>query len=196
MDRMLRFSEERRFIEDLARAKAKFGSFGPDSQLGRDWELISAENVFIGQRVHIGRRATIQTITFHNDRQYSPRLTIGDDTSIENDFRVTCNHRVEIGCHVMIAGKVFMSDHNHEFEDPDLAVKHQPITTGSGLIIADDCHIGEGVSIFGSVEIGRHCIIGAGSIITKSIPEYSVVVGAPGRVIKRYDRTSGSWQRV
>jgi acetyltransferase-like isoleucine patch superfamily enzyme len=64
------------------------------------------------------------------------------------------------------------------------------------VVIEDHCLIGMGAVIQPGVTIGRHCVIGANAVVTRNIPEYSVAVGSPARVIRRYDRTRGAWVRV
>ena len=63
------------------------------------------------------------------------------------------------------------------------------------MIIHDDVWIGEMVSVLPDVEIGRGAIIGANSVVTKSVPEYSIVAGNPAKIIKRFDFESMEWKR-
>ena len=56
---------------------------------------------------------------------------------------------------------------------------------GGGVLIGDDTWIGTNVVIAGTVEIGKHCVIGANSVVTHDIPDYSVVAGCPAKVIKQ-----------
>ena len=66
----------------------------------------------------------------------------------------------------------------------------------ASVIINDDTWIGRNVVIVGNVIIGKHCVIGANSVITKDIPDYSVAVGVPAKVIKSFDFDSNKWIRV
>ena len=61
--------------------------------------------------------------------------------------------------------------------------------------IGEGSWLGENVCVLGAI-IGRHCVIGANSVVTKDIPDYSIAVGAPAKVIKRYDFTTNSWQKI
>lgn len=60
-------------------------------------------------------------------------------------------------------------------------------------MIADDVWIGANSVIIGPCKIGKHSVIGANSVVTSDIPEYSVAVGTPAKVIKHYDFTKGQW---
>ena len=88
---------------------------------------------------------------------------------------------------------MYISDHDHDFSDPD----SPPISNGRLVIhpvkIGDFSWVGQGVSVLKGVTIGDHSVIGAGSVVTHSIPPYSVAAGIlPARVIRRFDRTTGS----
>ena len=64
------------------------------------------------------------------------------------------------------------------------------------IIIDEDTWIGTKSTIVGSVHVGKHCIIGANSVVTKDIPDYCVVAGIPARIIKRYNFTTQQWEKV
>ena len=100
---------------------------------------------------------------------------------------------------VLIASKVFISDHNHgDFEDdPEINIPPaQRKLTATPTQICDDAWLGEGVMVLPGVTIGKHSIIGAGAIVTKDIPEYSIAVGNPARVIKQYNKTINKWIKI
>lgn len=61
------------------------------------------------------------------------------------------------------------------------------------LSVGDDTWIGTNVVIAGNIHVGKHCVIGANSVVTKDIPDYSVAAGIPAKVIKRYDFDKGEW---
>jgi acetyltransferase-like isoleucine patch superfamily enzyme len=91
---------------------------------------------------------------------------------------------LKIGDNVRIAAHTVIVPANHTFDDPSIPICRQP-ETKKGIIIEDDVWIGAGCRILDGVRIGRGSVIGAGSVVTKSIPEMSVAVGVPARVIRR-----------
>lgn len=99
---------------------------------------------------------------------------------------------VRIGNNVNIAQNVVISGLNHGYKDIRIAPRLQPCTT-KPIIIKDDCWIGANSVITSGVKIGKHCVIAAGSIVTKSIPPYSIVAGNPARIIKQYSFTEKEW---
>jgi acetyltransferase-like isoleucine patch superfamily enzyme len=102
---------------------------------------------------------------------------------------------VTIGNEVMLAQNIVVSGLNHGYEDVDTSPRSQKETC-SQITISDDVWIGANSVITAGVTLGKHCIIGAGSIVTKDIPPFSVAVGNPAKVIKKYDPSSGQWEKV
>jgi acetyltransferase-like isoleucine patch superfamily enzyme len=96
---------------------------------------------------------------------------------------------------VAITEYVAIFDIFHPYEDPDTPIVRQQLRTAP-VEIGDDCLIGYGVVIQPGVRIGRHCIIGANSVVTKSIPDFCVAVGSPARIIRRYNTASRTWETV
>jgi acetyltransferase-like isoleucine patch superfamily enzyme len=88
-----------------------------------------------------------------------------------------------------------MSGLNHSYEEIDLPISKQKETTAI-ITIEDECWIGANAVITAGVTIGKHSVIAAGSVVTKSIPAYSVAVGNPAKVIKCYDFERQQWIRV
>lgn len=90
---------------------------------------------------------------------------------------------VHIGNQVNIAQGVVVSGLNHNYENTAYSIIEQGVST-SLIIIEDDVWIGANAVITAGIKIGKHCVIGAGSIVTKDIPECSVVAGNPATIIK------------
>lgn len=102
---------------------------------------------------------------------------------------------VVIGNEVMLAQNIVVSGLNHGYEDIHISPRQQKETCKQ-ITISDDVWIGSNTVITAGVTLGKHCIIGAGSVVTKDIPEFSVAVGNPAKVIKKYNHITGIWERV
>jgi len=102
---------------------------------------------------------------------------------------------VTIGNNVIFAQNVVVSGLNHEYKDPEIPIQFQNVTTAA-ITIDDDCWIAANVVITAGVSIGKHCVIGAGSVVVKDIPAYSVAIGNPAKVVKRYDQETKEWMKV
>lgn len=99
---------------------------------------------------------------------------------------------VEIHDDVILAQHVVVSGLNHNYLDIKTPISNQGVTT-KPTVIRSGTWIGANVSILAGVSIGRNCVIGAGSVVTKDLPDYSLAIGNPARVIKYFDLESNSW---
>ena len=106
---------------------------------------------------------------------------------------IVAHRSIEIGDDVWTGHNVYITDMNHGYEDVDLpiSVQNQPETP---VFIGDGSWLGHGVVVLPGAHIGRHVVIGANSVVTSKIPDYSVAVGAPARVIRVHDDEQG-WIR-
>jgi acetyltransferase-like isoleucine patch superfamily enzyme len=102
---------------------------------------------------------------------------------------------VKIGNNVMLAQNIVVSGLNHGYEDITMSPSLQKVSCKQ-IVIADDVWIGANCVVTAGVTLGKHCVIGAGSVVTKDIPEFSIAVGNPARVIKQYNRDSGLWEKI
>ena len=88
-------------------------------------------------------------------------------------------------------------DHNHAYEDIEVPIVQQGITKGGRIRIGEGSWIGHGAAIVcsrGELTIGRHCVVAANSVVTGSIPDYSVVFGMPATIIRQYDPETQAWR--
>ncbi|MGI0013752.1 MAG: acyltransferase [Nitrososphaera sp.] len=151
-------------------------------------------NVFIDDRVVIFQRKRGGFIEL-GDQVYVFRdtimetgegacLTIGAGSSIHPRCSLHANvASIHIGCGVLIGPNSAIYSYDHAF-GPDENIRTQPLTTKGDVYIGDDSWLGFGVIVLSGVRIGRGVVIGAGSVVTHDIPEDSVAVGVPARVVK------------
>lgn len=111
-------------------------------------------------------------------------LHIGDGVQINDYVHIGCALSVEIGDNCLIASRVFITDHDHDFSVArDLPPRDWPLISKK-IIIGKNCWIGEGVSVLKGVELGDGCVVGANSVVTKSFPDNSILVGCPAKLIR------------
>ncbi|MCK5760239.1 MAG: acyltransferase [Candidatus Delongbacteria bacterium] len=91
---------------------------------------------------------------------------------------------IKIGNGVRIGPNVQIMAMNHRFDNPDKYIYEQGLK-GKGISIGNNVWIGGGVIILDGISIGSNCVIGAGTVVTKSVPNNSLVIGNPGKVIKK-----------
>lgn len=124
-----------------------------------------------------------------------PELTISDGVNIGRYSHIVALRKIVIEKNVLIADKVYISDNIHEYEDINIPIKNQAIQFKNEVIIGQNSWIGENVSIIGA-KIGRHCVVGSNSVVTKDIMDYSVVAGIPALYIKRYNKDTSEWEKT
>ncbi|MEL6863633.1 MAG: acyltransferase [Bacteroidota bacterium] len=102
---------------------------------------------------------------------------------------------VRLGKDILIAQHVVLSGLNHAYEDISRPIKEQETTTAP-IEVGDNCWLGSNAVIVAGVKVGKHVIVAAGSVVTKDVPDYTVVAGNPARIIKRYNFEQGTWEKV
>lgn len=138
---------------------------------------------------------------FNHYNLSGPLIKIGKNVEINDDVHIAAVESVIIGDDVLIASKVYITDHNHgNYKDvnqdsPMTAPNSRKIFTAP-VVIEKNVWIGEFVCILQGVTIGEGAIIGTMSVVSKSIPPYSIAVGSPAKVIKKYDFELNEWVKV
>lgn len=124
--------------------------------------------------IKIGKRST-----FHmGARFYQPKnISVGDGTIIGSHAFVDGRANVEIGSNVDIASEVMIYNSEHDINDPEFKATEEPVEIG------DYCFIGPRVIIMPGVKIGRGAIVAGGAVVTKDVPDFSIVGGVPAKVI-------------
>jgi len=102
---------------------------------------------------------------------------------------------VKIGDNVMLAQNIVISGLNHGYEDINISPSLQKVIC-KNVEVADDVWIGANSVITAGVSLGKHCVIGAGSVVTKDVPPFSIAVGNPAKIIKRYNHELAAWEKV
>ena len=159
------------------------GAIGGGSRIEKVDFLRSPHRIFLGSHVFIGHGARIETFTQHAGEVYLPTISIGDGTTIEPYSHIGAAAEITIGSHVVMASRIYITDHDHTYDDSDRSVGSQPLRTAP-VRIGDFVWLGENVMVLKGVTIGHHAIIGAGSVVTRDIPPYAIAAGAPARVIR------------
>lgn len=131
------------------------------------------------RRFWLGRRSVVESYCCINNAVGD--ITIGDYTRI--GIHCTLIGPVCIGNHVNLAQGITVTALNHNFEDSSKRIDEQGVST-KPVVIGDDVWIGTNAVILPGVTIGSHCVVAAGAVVTKDIPDHTLVGGVPAKVIK------------
>ncbi len=143
---------------------------------------LSDQGLNFGNNVTLGKFSLIRPTNQYGGKKGSG-LKVGDNSNIGPYCYIGCSGYIEIGDNVMMSPRVSLFAENHNFETTEIPMKEQGVTRET-IIIEDDCWIASNSTILAGVTVGSGSIIAAGSVVTKSVPSYSVVAGNPARVIK------------
>ena len=160
--------------------------------------------VYIGKNVHVANGRNFQIgknvqIRPDVDLFVGEKMIIGDGCDIGTRNRICGNVIIEND--VLLGPDNYICSTDHSFEDIELPIIKQGVhkvrkNGHDEMRIGAGCWIGTHVAIIGDVHIGKHCVVGANSVVTKDIPDFSVVAGAPAKIKKKYNIEKGKWERV
>jgi acetyltransferase-like isoleucine patch superfamily enzyme len=174
-----------------------FPSIGKDVSVHYSCELrrSRAKYIRIGNDVMVGRGVwlNIPDTSICND----PAIILENGCRIGRQSVISAKNEIRIMQNTILGPSVLLMDHNHAFEDVNVPIACQPMTPGGTIRIEEGCFIGFGAAIVSSRDelvIGRGSVVGANSVVTRSVPAYSVAAGNPARIVKQYDPVSEHWQ--
>lgn len=148
-------------------------------------DALSRGGIEVGENFSIGRNSIIECTGVI--RELGEKLTIGKNVGIAANAFISMRGPVTIGDDTIFGPNVAIHAENHNFKDAKVPIRLQGATR-KGVTIGSDCWIGSNVKILDGVTIGNGCIIAAGAVVNKDIPDYSIVGGIPAKIIKERDR--------
>jgi acetyltransferase-like isoleucine patch superfamily enzyme len=163
-------------------AAGAFAEFGPRSVIQPPVRLVGEAAIAIGSDVWVGAGSWLQSLSETD----GVTLSIGDGTSISGNVVISAARSVRLGKKVLLARGVYISDHIHNYGDTTKAVLDQGIGRVEPVEIGDGAWLGENVVVCPGVSIGRGAVIGANAVVTTDVPDHSLAVGAPARVVRSF----------
>ena len=149
------------------------------------------ENIKVGDKVYIGYQTWLAATPHVSS---APELIIGDGSSIGRWNQLYSTTSIIVEEKVLTADRVFISDSWHDWMDIHVPIMEQPVKSKGGMRIGAGTWIGINACIVGA-NIGKNCVIGANSVVTKDIPDYCIVGGIPAKILKQYNPATGKWEK-
>lgn len=130
----------------------------------------------LGDHVIVSRNCVIQGKT--------GSVLIGPKTDLGCNVVITSNSGIEIGHSVLIAANCYIGGGRYITDHLDIPMMDQGVYTKGPVVIKDDVWLGAGATVLDGVTVGQGCIVGAGAVVTRDLPEYSIAVGVPAKILR------------
>ncbi len=189
-------------------AAVELGAIGPDTRRGKRFGSLGASSVIcfpptaifneryihIGANTMFGPQCTLSAGMVPGQQCVNDEvIRVGDRCLIGKGSAIVGHHEIVIGDDVWTGHHVYITDQNHGYEDVTLPISRQAMPERA-VRIGDGSWLGYGAVVLPGANIGRHVVVGANSVVTGELPDFSVAVGSPAKVIRRYDPGEG-WHR-
>jgi len=172
--------------------KIFLSSLGAKTFIGKPL-YITCQHLSIGHGVYIWPNSRIEGIESYANKTFTPTIFIEDNVSIQQNLHLTCADEIIIGKDTAIAANVTITDINHSYSDIHIPPEKQDLQVEK-IKIGEACKIYNNAVILPGTNLGKHTIIAANSVVLKGIyPSYSVLAGAPAKIIKRYCEITSQW---
>jgi acetyltransferase-like isoleucine patch superfamily enzyme len=171
-----------------------FAAFGPGSIVAFPWVSVYNEHaISIGSDTMIGQYVSLSAGIVPGQHMLTPTVVrIGSRCLIGKGSGIVGHWSIDVGDDVWTGHDVYITDQNHGYADVDLPISLQSMPERA-VRIGDGSWLGHGTIVLPGADIGRHVVIGAGSVVTGTLPDFTVCVGSPARVVRRYDHDAHSW---
>jgi len=173
------------------------GSAGPGCFVEQNVRLVVPRCIFLGRRVMLGESSFLDANTARGrielqDDVWLSRgsyivagegeVVIGPSTYVGHRCLMYGNAGIHVGRDVLLANDVQLICGNHTFARRDVPIRAQP-RHGRPIVVEDDVWLGASAIVLGGVTVGHGSVVGAGAVVTHSLPPYSIARGVPARVV-------------
>ncbi len=165
-----------------------FEHVGNFSYIGKPCFIEGKNHISIGNRTRIFPGIRLEAIC-------EGKIQIGDNCAIQQNVHITSKGVLYIGNDVNIAANTCITNIKHEYRNISKSVMEQEYLYAD-TVIGDGCFLGYGVVILKGTVLGKHCVVGANSVVRGHFPDYCVIAGAPAKIVKRYNSNTSEWEKV
>lgn len=167
--------------------KNKLGKAGNHFEISQPFSIVGGKNISIGDNFFACASCHIEAWEQYGEQKLKPSIVIGNNVRMNEGCHLTAIQRIVLGNGILLGSRVLITDNSHgnnSLSECDIPPAERPLYSKGPVNIGDNVWIGDGAVILPGVTIGRGSIIGANAVVTKSVPEYTIVGGNPARVIR------------
>jgi acetyltransferase-like isoleucine patch superfamily enzyme len=162
---------------------------GYNSYIATPTFIRGGKGIVVGRRVRIFPGVRMETYK-------KGIIKIEDNVAIQQNVHITCStNDLIIGSNSTILGNVFITNIDHDYQEIGVHILEQRHILKQ-TIIGQNCFVGYGAAIQAGTILGKQCVVGANAVVRGTFPDYCVLVGAPAKVVKRYDMATGKWLKT
>lgn len=170
---------------------------GSNSSIEQPVQVNGGQYICIGNGTSIGHSAWLGAYDKYLEQTFTPSIIIGDNVRIGNYACITAIDKVKIEDGCLFSEYVYISDHAHGIDaSQGISPKNQDLYSKGSVRIGKNTFLGYRVSVLPGVTLGKHCVVGAHSVVTKSFPDYSMIAGIPAKLIKKYSLEQKKWINI
>lgn len=162
------------------------GKCGSGTDIMPEFRIEGGKYIAIGSHFTARNGLRMEAWDQYRDEKYIPKICIGDYVNVGEHCHIGAVREVMIGNHVLMGSKVYITDHHHgttDMDDLENHPAHRVLYSKGSVIIEDNVFIGDQAVIMPGVKVGHNSVIAASTVVTKSVPPFSVVCGIPGKTI-------------
>lgn len=165
-----------------------FNSVGFLSYLGKPIFTAGGRNINFGRRVRIFPGARIESIK-------GGKIEFKENVSVGQNLHIVAAKRISIGKDCLFAENIFLSDADHSFDVSGSPYQSQPLKVNE-VDVGENCFLGYGVVILSGTKLGKNCVVGAYAVLKGEYPQNSMIVGSPGRIVKKFNEKTKQWEKI
>jgi acetyltransferase-like isoleucine patch superfamily enzyme len=168
--------------------------------IGHNVATYGAECITLGDDVVIAPHVILRALTGYPwsdpPQTFAPDVVLGNRVFMNSFSEISAANKVVLGDDVLVGNGCYITDNAHGYQDVGRSLREQPVRITGEIIIHERSWLSANVVVVGDVRIGKHCVIGANAVVNRDIPDYSLAVGVPARVVRRYDPVDRIWRAV